>query len=138
MSTKTEKRLEKIKKLLERLETKTKKGIPIVVEGKNDIKALNNLGISGNIILAKTYGKSFLDVLSEIEQTRSLEIILLFDFDRRGKEWTQRLASSLEGLKITPNLVFWKMLMGLVGHDVKDIEGLATYIETLKTKRLVS
>jgi 5S rRNA maturation endonuclease (ribonuclease M5) len=138
LSTKTEKRLEKIKKLLERLETKTKKGIPIVVEGKNDIKALNNLGISGNIILAKTYGKSFLDVLSEIEQTRSLEIILLFDFDRRGKEWTQRLASSLEGLKITPNLVFWKMLMGLVGHDVKDIEGLATYIETLKTKRLVS
>lgn len=138
MSTKTEKRLEKIKKLLERLETKTKKGIPMVLEGKNDIKALNNLGISGNIILAKTYGKSFLDVLSEIEQTRSLEIILLFDFDRRGKEWTQRLASSLEGLKITPNLVFWKMLMGLVGHDVKDIEGLATYIETLKTKRLVS
>ena len=138
MSTKTEKRLEKIKKLLERLETKTKKGIPIVVEGKNDIKALNNLGISGNIILAKTYGKSFLDVLSEIEQTRSLEVVLLFDFDRRGKEWTQRLASSLDGLKITPNLVFWKMLMGLVGHDVKDIEGLATYIETLKTKRLVS
>ena len=138
MSTKTEKRLEKIQKLLERLETKTKKGIPIVLEGKNDIKALNNLGISGNIILAKTYGKSFLDVLSEIEQTRSLEIILLFDFDRRGREWTQHLASSLEGLKITPNLVFWKMLIGLVGHDVKDIEGLATYIETLKTKRLVS
>ena len=138
MSTKTEKRLEKIKKLLERLETKTKKGIPIVLEGKNDTKALNKLGISGNIILAKTYGKSFLDVLSEIEQTRSLEVVLLFDFDRRGREWTQRLASSLEGLKITPNLVFWKMLLGLVGRDVKDIEGLATYIETLKTKRLVS
>ncbi len=135
MSTKIEKRLEKIQKLLERLEAKAKKGIPIVVEGKNDIKALNNLGIFGNIILAKTYGKSFLEVLSEIEQTRSLEVVLLFDFDRRGREWTQRLASSLEGLRITPNLVFWKMLLGLVGHDVKDIEGLATYIETLKTKR---
>jgi 5S rRNA maturation endonuclease (ribonuclease M5) len=138
LSTKTEKRLEKIQKLLERLEAKAKNGIPIVVEGKNDTKALNKLGISGNIILAKTYGKSFLDVLSEIEQTRSLEVVLLFDFDRRGREWTQRLASSLEGLKITPNLVFWKMLLGLVGRDVKDIEGLATYIETLKTKRLVS
>jgi 5S rRNA maturation endonuclease (ribonuclease M5) len=138
LSTKTEKRLEKIQKLLERLKAKSKKGIPIVVEGKNDIKAISNLGIFGSIILAKTYGKSFLDLLREIEQTKSSEIILLFDFDRRGKEWTQRLASSLEGLKITPNLVFWKMMKSLVGHDVKDIEGLATYIYTLKTKRFVS
>jgi 5S rRNA maturation endonuclease (ribonuclease M5) len=136
LSTKTEKRLEKIQKLLERLKAKSKKGIPIVVEGKKDLKALNNLGIFGSIILAKTYGKSFLDVLGEIEKTRSLEVVLLFDFDRRGREWTHRLAYSLEGLKITPNLVFYKMLLGLVGHDVKDIEGLATYINTLKKKRL--
>jgi 5S rRNA maturation endonuclease (ribonuclease M5) len=88
--------------------------------------------------LAKTSGKSFLDVLSEIEKTGKPEIILLFDFDRRGKEWTQRLASCLEGLKITPNLVFWRMLLGLVGRDVKDIEGLASYLETLKNKGSMS
>jgi 5S rRNA maturation endonuclease (ribonuclease M5) len=138
LSTKTEKRLEKIHKLLERLEKQSAKGTPIVVEGINDVHALHRLGITGDIILAKTSGKSFLDVLSEIEKTGKPEIILLFDFDRRGKEWTQRLASCLEGLNIIPNLVFWKMLLGLVGRDVKDIEGLASYLETLKNKGSMS
>ena len=134
MSTKTEKRLERILKLLERLANQSEKGTPIVVEGRNDIHALHKLGITGDIILAKTSGKSFLDVLSEIETKEKREVILLFDFDRRGKEWTRRLARCLEGVKITPNLLFWRMLLGLVGRDVKDIEGLATYLETLKTR----
>jgi len=132
LSTKTEKRLERIQKLLERLEEQSAKGTPIVVEGKNDTQALYRLGITGDIILAKTSGKSFFDVLSEIERRERREVILLFDFDRRGKEWTRRLARCLEGMKITPNLLFWRMLLGLVGRDVKDIEGLATYLETLK------
>jgi 5S rRNA maturation endonuclease (ribonuclease M5) len=134
LSTKTEKRLEKIHKLLERLEKQAAKGTSIVVEGRNDTQALHRLGITGDIILAKASGKSFLDVLSEIERREKREVILLFDFDRRGKEWTHRLASCLEGMKITPNLLFWRMLLGLVGRDVKDIEGLATYLETLKNK----
>jgi 2,5-diamino-6-(ribosylamino)-4(3H)-pyrimidinone 5'-phosphate reductase len=138
LSTKTEKRLEKILKLLERLEKHCTKGTPIVVEGKNDIQALYRLGITGDIILAKTSGKSFLDVVSEIEKKETREAILLFDFDRRGKEWTRRLASCLEGMKITPNLIFWRMLLGLVGRDVKDIEGLATYVETLRNRSFKS
>ena len=88
--------------------------------------------------MAKTSGKSFLDVLAEIEQKDRREVILLFDFDRSGKEWTRRMARCLEGMKITPNLLFWRMLLGLVGRDVKDIEGLATYLENLKNKRLMS
>jgi 5S rRNA maturation endonuclease (ribonuclease M5) len=134
LSTKTEKRLERILKLLERLEEQSAKGTPIVVEGRNDTQTLYRLGITGDIILAKTSGKSFFDVLSEIERRERREVILLFDFDRRGKEWTRRLASCLEGMKITPNLLFWRMLLGLVGRDVKDIEGLATYLETLKNR----
>ena len=138
MSTKTEKRLERIHKLLERLEKQSAKGTPIVVEGRNDVIALHRLGITGDIILAKTSGKSFLDVIGEIEQRKSHEVVLLFDFDRRGKEWAQRMSRCLEEMRITPNLVFWRMLFALVGRDVKDIEGLAGYIETLKNKRFMS
>jgi 2,5-diamino-6-(ribosylamino)-4(3H)-pyrimidinone 5'-phosphate reductase len=134
LSTKTEKRLEKIQKLLERLEKKAVMGTPIVVEGRNDIQTLNRLGISGDIISAKTSGKSFLDVIGEIEKSGKREIILLLDFDRQGKNWTYRLARCLEGMKITPNLLFWRKLSGLVGRDLKDIEGLATYLETLKNR----
>jgi hypothetical protein len=41
-------------------------------------------------------------------------------------------------MKITPNLLFWRMLLGLVVRDVKDIEGLATYLETLKNRSFKS
>jgi 2,5-diamino-6-(ribosylamino)-4(3H)-pyrimidinone 5'-phosphate reductase len=136
LSTKNEKRLEKIQKLLQRLQTQANKGTPIVVEGKNDAQALHILGITGDIILAKSAGKSFLDALAEIENRQKREVILLLDFDRRGKEWTQRLATNLESVKIIPNLVFWRMLLGLVAQDVKDIEGLAKFFGTLNNKCL--
>jgi 5S rRNA maturation endonuclease (ribonuclease M5) len=134
LSTKSEKKLEKILKLLERLATELTKGIPIIVEGRNDVNALHELDLEGDIIKAKSSGKSFLDVLGEIERRGKREVILLMDFDRQGKEWTNRLARRLEEMRIKPNLLFWKRLLGLVGHDVKDIEGLATYLETLRKK----
>lgn len=134
LPTKKEKKLEKLVKILDRLKKQAENGIPIVVEGKNDVQALYKLGITGDLVIAKTSGKSFLDVLTEIERRRIGRVILMFDFDRRGKEWTYRLASCLEGVKITPNLTYWKMLFGLVGRDVKDVEGLATFFETLNNK----
>ena len=134
MSTKLEKRTEKILQLLERLEKESAKGIPIVVEGKNDISALQRLNVTGNIISAKTSGKSLLDVLSEVERTGKREVVLLMDFDKRGREWTRRLTQHLERMKIKSNSLFWRELLGLVGRDVKDVEGLATYMETLRKK----
>jgi len=134
LSTKLEKRTEKILQLLERLEKESAKGIPIIVEGKKDINALHRLNIEGNIITAKTSGKSLLDVLSEVERTGKPEVVLLLDFDKRGREWTRRLTQHLEKMKIKPNSLFWRKLLGLVGRDVKDVEGLATYVETLRKK----
>ncbi len=104
------------------------------MEGRNDINTLHELGLEGDIISAKSSGKSFLDVLGEVEGRGKREVILLMDFDRPGKEWTNRLARRLEEMRITPILLFWKGLLGLVGHDVKDIEGLATYLKTLGKK----
>ena len=126
--------MEKILQLLERLGKETAKGVPIIVEGKNDVQALQKLDVNGDFILAKTAGKSFLDTLSEVEKKEKQEVVLLMDFDKRGKEWTKRLIQHLEKMRIKPNSFFWKELLGLVGREVKDIEGLATYVETLKKK----
>ena len=73
-------------------------------------------------------------MVDEIVDAGKSEIILLMDFDRRGREWTKRMAQQLQERKIKPNLHFWKRLLKLVGRNVKDIEGLATYLETLKRK----
>jgi len=133
-STHIEKTKERIFELLERLAKESAKGTPIIVEGKNDVDTLRKLEVEGDVIPAKTSGKSFLNVLSEIEKQGKREVIILMDFDRRGREWTKRLIRHLERMRIKPNSFFWRELRGLVGREVKDIEGLATYIDTLKKK----
>ena len=106
----------------------------MIVEGKKDTEALRKLEVSGDIICAKASGKTSLDVLREVEKQGKDEVILLMDFDRRGRQLTRHLTDDLERMKIKPNLVFWRRLSSLVGKDVKDIEGLSTYIQTLKRK----
>jgi 5S rRNA maturation endonuclease (ribonuclease M5) len=125
---------EKIRLVLESLAEESAKGTPIIVEGKKDVEALKALGIEGNIIMAKTGGKTLLDVISEVEKTEARKVILLLDFDRRGREWTRRLKQRLEKTGTHPNTEFWSQLLQLVWREVKDIEGLAPYMETLKRK----
>ena len=138
MSTHLKEKEERILQILECLGEESAKGTPIIVEGKNDIETLNMLNIEGTIIAAKTGGKTVLDTVSEIEKTRKKEVILLLDFDRRGKELTKRLKQHLEKTEIKANLEFWLNLLSIVGKEVKDIEGLASYMETLKSKILNS
>jgi 5S rRNA maturation endonuclease (ribonuclease M5) len=134
LSDSLKKKLENVLQLLERLAKDAAKGVPMIIEGQKDIVALRKLGVEGDFISAKSSGKSFVDVLREVESRGRYEFILLLDFDRRGTEWTKRIAQSLERRRIKPNMFFWKGLKSMVRRDVKDIEGLATYIETLKKK----
>ena len=134
LSTSLKRRVEKVLQLLDRLARESAKGTPIIVEGRKDVNTLRDLAIKGDIISAKTSGRSFLDVLGEVEKRSKHGVILLMDFDRRGKELTKNLTQHFEKMGIKPNLFFWKGLLSLVGRDVRDIEGLATYLENLKKK----
>jgi 5S rRNA maturation endonuclease (ribonuclease M5) len=127
-------REERIQQVLACLLEESSKGILTIVEGKNDVQTLRQLGVEGEITSAKTGGKTRLDVVCEVEESGAKEVILLLDFDRRGKEWTRMLKQHLEKAKIKPNLTFWNELMRLAGREVKDVEGLASYIRTLKKK----
>ena len=129
-----QRKAELLTELLEKLAIESTKGVPIVVEGQKDIGALRQLNVEGKIVSSKTSGKSFLDILTEIENLKVREVILLLDFDRRGVEWTHRLKQHLEKTRIKPNLTFWNELYGLVGRDLKDIEGLPAFIGTLANK----
>jgi len=133
-STHMEKTTERLLELLDRLAAESAKGTPIVVEGQNDVDTLRKLEVEGDIIPAKTSGKSFLDVIGEVEKKGKREVIILMDFDRRGIEWTKRLTQHLERMRIKSNLLFWNKLRNLVGREVKDVEGLASYVETLKER----
>jgi 5S rRNA maturation endonuclease (ribonuclease M5) len=127
-------RQEKIQQILECLAEESAKGTPIIVEGKKDVETLRTLGVPGQIVTAKTGGKSRLDLISEIEKTGNREVILLLDFDRRGKEWTAILRENLEKARIKTNITFRKELLRFAGRELKDIEGLDAYLQTLSRK----
>ena len=134
MSTRLKEKEEKVLQILDALVEESAKGTPIVVEGKKDVETLRAFGVEGTVISVKTGGKSFLDVISEIEQTGAVEVVLFLDFDRRGKEGTKLLKQNLERAKIKPNVRFWHKLSALLGKEIQCVESLTAYMETLKSR----
>ncbi len=134
MSTHLKDKQEKIEQVIAKLLEESKKGTPVVVEGRNDAETLQILGVEGKIVTVKTGGKNFLDVIAEIEQSGARKVVLLLDFDRRGREGTSRLVLELERLRIKADVKFWRELHWLVGRDIQCIESLPSYMETLKNK----
>lgn len=134
MSTRLRDKQEKIQQILDALAEESAKGTLIVVEGKKDVEALRSFGVTGPVLSVKTGGKSFTEALHQIEKTGASEVILLLDFDRRGKEGTYRLKQDLERAKAKPNLKFWRELSALLGREIQCVEGLNSYLETLQRK----
>jgi len=127
-------REERIQLILERLKQESSEGTAIIVEGKKDVESLRQLGIEGPIISAKTGGKSRTDLICDVEESGVSEVILLFDFDRRGREWTGTVKRRLESAGVKADLTFWKELLRFAGRELKDVEGLTAYMQTLEDK----
>lgn len=134
LSTHIKDKIERIEQSITKLTEESAKGKPIVVEGKKDAQTLADLGITGKILTVKTGGKSFLEVTTEIEDLKPREVILLLDFDRRGREGTKQLQQSLERVHIKVNVDFWRKLKSLTGHEIQCIESLMSYMQNLRLK----
>jgi 5S rRNA maturation endonuclease (ribonuclease M5) len=134
LSTRLKEKEEKIQQIISILIEESSKGKLVVVEGKKDEIALQELGVCGKFLTVKTGGKSFLLTLEEIEKTGASEVVLLLDFDRRGKEGTLRLKQNLERTKIKIDTRFWRELEALVGREIRCIESLPSYLNTLQEK----
>ena len=125
---------EQLTEALNTLAEESAKGTTILVEGRKDVETLRNLGVQGPILTVKTGGKSFLDVISELEEQKLTKVVLLLDFDRRGKQGTNRLRRNLERTGIRVDLAVWLALLGSVGKDVQCVEGLTAYLKRLKAR----
>jgi 2,5-diamino-6-(ribosylamino)-4(3H)-pyrimidinone 5'-phosphate reductase len=136
LSTRLKEKQEKIQRVITDLAEESAKGVPVVVEGKKDVDALRSLGLIGPVFTVKTGGKTFAEALLEIEASGAAEVILLLDFDRRGRQGTAHLNSDLERAKVKVNLGFWRALSALAGREIQCIEGLSSYVETLLRKTM--
>lgn len=134
MQRRLQEKQEKVTEALGRLAEESARGTPILVEGKKDVETLRAIGMTGPVVTVKTGGKSFLDVVTELEEKKTPKVILLLDFDRRGKQGTNRLRRNLEGVGIRVDLEFWLALLDSVGKDVQCVEGLSAYLENLRAR----
>lgn len=134
MSTKFKDKEEKIEQIIAKLVAESSKGTAILVEGKKDAESLRLLGVEGYVVKVKTGGKSFFDVITEVEASGVKCVVLLLDFDRRGKEGTDRLVREFERQRIKVDVRFWRELKGLLSRDIQCIESLPKYLDGLKSK----
>jgi len=131
MPTSAERKLESITSIIERLAKEARKGVPIIVEGRKDLHALHKLNIRGRVICVKNSSKAITDLLDTIQSRR---IIVFVDFDKSGVDLTKEISTYLGRRGVKINLNFWRRTRALIKRDVKDIEGIPSYLEKLKKR----
>lgn len=95
----------------------------IVVEGKNDLAALQLIGFKGQAFMISN-GKRILDLADQIESYK--KIILLFDYDNKGRELTHKSIKLLER-SITVDTYYRKQLYRHSRGSIKYIEQLSNF-----------
>jgi len=123
--------LDEAEGLLERLREKSRQGIPIVVEGKRDAKALKSLGVEEDSIVKlkgtgrKTLGEIAWDVATRTttkkETTRSV-VIILTDPDREGMKMAHQVSELIEAYGAHPDLSFMRMTRLFGRGAVEELE----------------
>ena len=96
----------------------------IIVEGKNDKKALETIGVSeGNIITIS--GRPLEKVSDETEKrckSEGKELMILTDFDRKGKTLAAKLTRLLQARNIHPNQRLRRMFTRFKKHEVEGVK----------------
>lgn len=105
---------------------KASKKATVVVEGKNDYKALALLGIN-SMQLHRT-NKPLDSVFSDLEKTE--ECILLLDLDKQGRKLSSMLRNYLTRNGVRVNNNFRNFLQ--TRTRLRFIEGLPTYLTNLQ------
>lgn len=122
-----ERRLQAVIELLETIVAHSKRGVPVVVEGPNDVRTLRRLGIQGPVLRAKARRLGLADFLQSVARNR--EVIILTDFDKEGRALAWRLRRDLSGMRVKANVEIWKQLKALVRSEIVGIESLDRYLE---------
>lgn len=115
--------------LLETIEKIKEEDILILVEGKKDKNALEQFEIKNSIVLN---GKDIWNRLEEIA-TQKKEVLILTDFDQKGKELYGKICKNLDKLGIKVNKRYREFFQKKT--KLSHIEGLTTYVENLELSK---
>ncbi|MBU0898562.1 MAG: toprim domain-containing protein [Nanoarchaeota archaeon] len=93
----------------------------IIVEGRNDIKALEAVSLSAKNIIAIN-GRSLIKVVEQIANKKVKEVVILTDFDEKGKELAAELTKLLQAYKIHPNKRLRKLFTQFGKNAIEDVK----------------
>jgi len=119
-------RIDYISRIIEDLNTQDP-GHLIIVEGSRDKDALVKLGVRTRIMTVR----SFLKIAStdRLEKEGLTEIIVLTDFDRRGKFYSRIIKKMCSG-RVRVNTKYKQRLKKCLGNWVKDVEGIPGFLDS--------
>ena len=118
-----------LRNFVDRLNTESKKGSVIVVEGKRDVEALTRIGYTGHVMALNRFKgiNNFVDSQCAIDR----KIILLLDMDRTGKYLTSKLMKQLQSRGGNVCLFYKKSLARISNGKVRHVEDLISYAPLL-------
>ncbi len=122
-------RLEGVTEVIEVIREKNRT-VPIVVEGRKDVKALRELGFPGSIIRIKKR-RSIFHIIESL-RGKYEEIIVLTDWDKTGGRLAYRIKKACGANEIKCHMDYRRDIIKYVKKDIKDVEGLPKFIRRAK------
>ncbi|MEM4377924.1 MAG: toprim domain-containing protein [Candidatus Nitrosotenuis sp.] len=100
----------------------------VIVEGKRDTAALKSLGFTEEILEFHSFGgiTKFADFVSDYKN-----LIILFDFDKKGKYLTKRVIEQLER-RTKIDMSYKKQLVAVTRGRICAIEELTRYVSLVR------
>ncbi len=114
--------VDKLNRVLDQLRCLAEQGIPIIVEGKRDKRALEELDVHGEILTITAP----IEEIAERVSRDSNEAVILTDYDRRGSILAGKLRDLLMNEGVTPNLSIRQELKQSI--DIEFIEELPSLL----------
>ncbi len=119
---------------MEALRKSSSEGVPVIVEGRRDEAALQELAVPGRILCLKARRGSRLDFLERLDGFD--RVIVLTDFDREGRELRAWLDRELSLLGVKADDTFWRRVKLLSRTDVRSVEELPSFLRALEARAL--
>lgn len=123
-------RLEAVSEILDRLEELSHDHI-LIIEGKKDRRALEALGIRGDMFLVQSSGGPV--AAAEYVESHGGKAVILTDWDRRGDSLAEQISGML-GNRPGIDLQIRRELASLCRMYVKDVESMDSLVAFLSGK----
>ena len=99
--------------------------MPVLVEGARDEAALRQFGLTGTVLLLNR-GDSLVTLCDRLARSHR-QLVLLTDWDDKGRVLERRLRQCLEAGGVRVDGTFWRNLQRLCGGVCRTVEGLPAF-----------